>query len=102
MMRGERLTAFELLLAKPDEQPLRRGHHLTCPGDPRRLEERWLRVSRIWIAHRLGQRGVIEGWTLARRVAASPIMIGPIERGQEVAWGADQVGHTEGQMALAR
>jgi hypothetical protein len=32
------------LLAKPDEQPLRRVHHLTCAGDPRRVHT-WNSIS---------------------------------------------------------
>jgi hypothetical protein len=70
MTRGERLVAFETLLAKPDETSLRRGHHFTCSGDPRRLQERWLPGARIWIGHRLGR---IEGWIPARRAVGSAI-----------------------------
>jgi hypothetical protein len=70
MSRGERLVAFEVLLAKPDETPLRRGHHVTCSGDPRRLEELWLPGARAWVSRRLGR---IEGWTPARRVVGSAI-----------------------------
>jgi hypothetical protein len=66
-MIGERLVAFERLLARPDERHLRRGHRVTQPGDPRRLEDVWWRCARVWMGHRLGRRGVIEGWTPARR-----------------------------------
>lgn len=73
MSRGERLVAFERLLARPDDRILRRyrrGHVIKQPGDPRRLEDLWVRTARTWLMHRLGRRGVIEGWKPARRRAA--------------------------------
>lgn len=70
MTRGERLLAYERLLAQPDPRGMHRAHRLTQPGHPLRLEAEWLPSARMWLAQRLAQRrGVVDGWTPAKRVS---------------------------------
>ncbi|MEO8679240.1 MAG: hypothetical protein ABI665_09355 [Vicinamibacterales bacterium] len=74
MTRGQRLVAFERLLATPDPPELgHRGHCMTHAGHPLRFESEWLSASRAWLEYRLGQRrGIVEGWKPAVRRFVRP------------------------------
>jgi hypothetical protein len=70
-VKGERLHAFEQLLAQRDERALRgrRGHRLTQTGRRDRFDT-WVTFVRVWTARRLATSvGSADGWMPARHTA---------------------------------
>lgn len=92
-MNGERLAAFERLLALPDPKvsrwqmllnraqrvrPSRYGHRLTYEGDRFRISKLWQRCADVWMAERIARaEGWADGWKPAQPTEVHAVQFWP-------------------------